>query len=99
MIFPYVAVTEGSNSFTSASIDQDFADRVGLVSIAANAVSAALTSSFIRVNSWLNPFFFSIEAYWKASGRLQSGLPHNSFYTLYNLFRFNLLFPLPVQIN
>jgi len=48
MTFPYVAVTEGYNSFTSASIGQDFADRLGLVSIAANAVSAVHTPSFIR---------------------------------------------------
>jgi hypothetical protein len=81
MLFPYVAVTEGSNSFTLASIDQDFADRAGLVSTAANAVSAALTLSFIRVNSWWTPFFFSIEAYSKASGCPQSGLRHNSLYT------------------
>jgi hypothetical protein len=57
MIFPYVAVTEGSNSFTSTSIDQDFADRAGLVSIAANAVSAASTLSFIRVNFVVESLF------------------------------------------
>ncbi len=50
MIFPYVAITEGSNSFTPSSIDRDFAGRAGLVSIAAIAVSVVvLTPAFIRV--------------------------------------------------
>jgi hypothetical protein len=82
MIFPYVAVTEGSNSFTLSSIDQDFADRAGLVSIAANAVSAALTPSLIRVNSCLNPSLFSIEAALESIRAVPpSGLRNNAFYT------------------
>ena len=71
----------GIQFFHIGSIDQDFADRAGLVSIAANAVSAALTPSLIRVNSWLNPSWFSIEAALESIRAVpQPGLRHNAFY-------------------